>query len=95
MSRANAKQIGYARALIAKVGEGKAREIGRRTLHDGLGHPIDVFRPVVRAGAPWRKETVLDTLTRDECSRLIDALLDEAGRSGRRKNNRSRRAGSW
>lgn len=86
--RANQNQLNYAKKLIEQVGTDRARAIGEATLEDPhTGFGIDIFAPV-ESRYDWEKLTRLDRLSAHQASLLIDALLDAAGRKGRRKNNR-------
>lgn len=86
--KANGNQLVYIKQLIEQVGRERAEAIGRSTLEDPVtGHGINIFDPV-ECRYDWQRETRLDRLNSYQASVLIDALLDAAGRDGRRKNNR-------
>lgn len=76
----------YLNSLIEEVGRDAAREAGRRVLGGA-----DIFRQTAPVPSqPWNREEAKDRLSGFDASRLINELLDIAGRSGRRKNNRRR-----
>lgn len=84
----NGNQKQYIKKLIEQVGKERAETIGRSTLEDPItGKGINIFQPV-DSRYEWQRETRLDRLNGYQASLLIDALLDAAGRGGRRKNNR-------
>lgn len=90
--KANGNQLGYLKKLIEQVGRERAQTIGIMTLQDPIsGKGIDIFEPV-DSRYNWERQTRLDRLDSVQASKLIDALLDAAGRKGRRKNNRRRLA---
>lgn len=81
--RMTQKAIAYARVLRDQVGAAKASEISRRVL---AGQ--DAFEEFQDPIYTFHRRERLYRLTSDQGSLLINALLDEAGRHGRRKNNR-------
>lgn len=86
--RLNGNQLNYIKKLIEQVGRERAETIGRNTLTDPItGHGINIFDPIT-SRYDWERLTRLDRLDSHQASLLIDALLDAAGRKGRRKNNR-------
>lgn len=86
--RLNGNQLNYIKQLIEEVGTDRAAAIGITTLTDPIsGKGIDIFEPV-EGRYEWERLTRLDRLDSRQASDLINALLDSAGRRGRRKNNR-------
>jgi hypothetical protein len=77
------KAIAYARVLRDQVGERRATEISRATLAG-----LDAFEKAQDPIYTFHKKERLYGLTSEQGTLLINALLDEAGRKGRRKNNR-------
>jgi hypothetical protein len=77
------KAIAYARTLRAQVGERRATEISRDVLAG-----TDAFEEIRDPVYTFHKKERLYWLTSGQGSALINALLDEAGRTGRRRNNR-------
>jgi hypothetical protein len=90
------KQIAYAKRLRDVLGAAKAREISLKTLEDvTTGRRLDAFEEVPDGLRPWTRKERMYRLTSDEGSKLINALLEEAGRKGRRRNNRVNNAGRF
>jgi hypothetical protein len=86
--RLNGNQLTYIKKLIEQVGQERAQAIGKRVLEDPVGgFGIDILEPIT-GRYDWERLTRLDRLDSHQASLLIDALLDVAGRKGRRKNNR-------
>jgi hypothetical protein len=81
--RMSTKAIAYAKLLRNQVGEAKASEISRRTLAGK-----DAFEEVQDPIYTFHKKERLYGLSSEQGTLLINALLDAAGRKGRRKNNR-------
>jgi hypothetical protein len=81
--KASTKATAYAKALTQQVGETRARYIGRQV----LGCDI-LEQKAPDANRLWHRVSKLDLMSADEATKLINALLDEAGRKGRRRNNR-------
>jgi hypothetical protein len=79
----SSKAVAYARALRDQVGERRASEISRKALAG-----TDAFETIQDPIYTFHKKERLYWLTSDQGTLLINALLDEAGRKGRRKNNR-------
>lgn len=87
--RPSGPQVRYALTLRDQVGQPEASRISKATLEDPVsGRPIDAFAEVPDFQRPWHKPLVLTSLDGDDVSKLINALLDKAGRKGRRRNNR-------
>lgn len=86
--KVNGNQLVFIKSLIEELGRERSMVIGLAALEDPrTGKGINIFDPV--AGRyDWQRETRLDHLNSYQASILIDALLDAAGRGGRRKNNR-------
>lgn len=92
MRKLSGKQRSYALSLADRLGRAEASRISRRVLIDPVRfRPLDAFEEQRDIRRPWHKPLLLDSLSPSEATKLIDALLDEAGRSGRRRNNRARR----
>lgn len=90
------KQIAYAKTLRDRIGDAKAREVSRKVLEDVLtGKPIDAFEERPDPLRPYHKKERLYSLTSDQGTKLINALLDVAGRTGRRRNNRVNNQGRF
>lgn len=90
-SKATGAQKEYARALAGQIGESEASRISRDVLQDpATGKGLDAFESVPDPARPWHQPQRLDSLHSDQVSKLINALLDKAGRAGRRRNNRGR-----
>lgn len=87
--RPSGKAIAYALKLRDQVGQAEASRISKATLEDPVsGRRINAFDTIPDPQRSWHKPLVLSSLDGDDVSKLINALLDKAGRKGRRRNNR-------